>query len=217
MPMNQKGLAAKLVKLNHITHKIVLFIAQASILAMVAIVTLTVILRYCFNTGLSWAEEVPRLLVTVFAFIACAIGVRDHMHVAVNAIYNKFPVGGKVRKALDVLTDYGGKVPGTMEELLRLPGVGRKTANLLLGDLYAVPGSVVCDTHCIRICGRLGLSTGKEPEKVEQQLRKILPPEESSDFCHRIVLFGRDCCTARNPMCGECPLTMYCKEFNPQA
>ena len=103
--MNQKGLAAKLVKLNHITHKIVLFIAQASILAMVAIVTLTVILRYCFNTGLSWAEEVPRLLVTVFAFIACAIGVRDHMHVAVNAIYNKFPVGGKVRKALDVLTD----------------------------------------------------------------------------------------------------------------
>ena len=116
-----------------------------------------------------------------------------------------------------LLTDYGGKVPGTMEELLRLPGVGRKTANLLLGDLYAVPGSVVCDTHCIRICGRLGLSTGKEPEKVEQQLRKILPPEESSDFCHRIVLFGRDCCTARNPMCGECPLTMYCKEFNPQA
>ena len=101
-----------------------------------------------------------------------------------------------------LLTDYGGKVPGTMEELLRLPGVGRKTANLLLGDLYAVP---------------LGLSTGKEPEKVEQQLRKILPPEESSDFCHRIVLFGRDCCTARNPMCGECPLTMYCKEFNPQA
>ena len=116
-----------------------------------------------------------------------------------------------------LLTDYGGKVPGTMEELLRLPGVGRKTANLLLGDLYAVPGSVVCDTHCIRIFGRLGLSTGKEPEKVEQQLRKILPPEESSDFCHRIVLFGRDCCTARNPMCGECPLTMYCKEFNPQA
>ena len=116
-----------------------------------------------------------------------------------------------------LLTDYGGKVPGTMEELLRLPGVGRKTANLLLGDLYAVPGSVVCDTHCIRIGGRLGLSTGKEPEKVEQQLRKILPPEESSDFCHRIVLFGRDCCTARNPMCGECPLTMYCKEFNPQA
>lgn len=114
-----------------------------------------------------------------------------------------------------LLTDYDGKVPDTMEKLLRLPGVGRKTANLLLGDLYAVPGSVVCDTHCIRICGRLGLSTGKDPEKVEQQLRSILPPEESSDFCHRIVLFGRDCCTARGPKCGECPLTMYCKEFNP--
>ena len=114
-----------------------------------------------------------------------------------------------------LLTDYGGKVPGTMEELLKIPGVGRKTANLLLGDLYSVPGSVVCDTHCIRICERLGLSHGKEPEKVERQLRAILPPEESSDFCHRIVLFGRDCCTARSPKCDECPLTIYCKEFNP--
>lgn len=114
-----------------------------------------------------------------------------------------------------LLSDYGGKVPNTMDDLLRLPGVGRKTANLLLGDLYGAPGSVVCDTHCIRICGRLGLSTGKEPEKVEKQLRQILPPEESSDFCHRIVLFGRDCCTARNPKCGECPLVMHCKEFNP--
>ncbi|MBQ8358334.1 MAG: endonuclease III [Oscillospiraceae bacterium] len=113
-----------------------------------------------------------------------------------------------------LISEYGGKVPGTMEELLRIPGVGRKTANLLLGDLYAIPGSVVCDTHCIRICGRLGLSTGKEPEKVEQQLRKILPPEESSDFCHRIVLFGRDCCTARSPKCSECPLSIHCLEIN---
>ena len=114
-----------------------------------------------------------------------------------------------------LLSEYGGKVPGTMEELLRIPGVGRKTANLLLGDLYGVPGSVVCDTHCIRICGRLGLSVGKEPEKVEKQLRAILPPEESSDFCHRIVLFGRDCCTAQRPKCEECPLTVHCREFNP--
>ncbi len=114
-----------------------------------------------------------------------------------------------------LLTDYGGRVPDTMEALLRLPGVGRKTANLLLGDLYGAPGSVVCDTHCIRICGRLGLSQGKDPEKVEKQLRAILPADESSDFCHRIVLFGRDCCTARNPKCAECPLTIWCREFNP--
>ncbi len=111
-----------------------------------------------------------------------------------------------------LLTEYGGRVPGTMEQLLRLPGVGRKTANLLLGDLYKQPGSVVCDTHCIRICGRLGLSQGKDPEKVEMQLRKILPPEESSDFCHRIVLFGRDTCTARSPKCAQCPLSLWCKE-----
>ena len=113
-----------------------------------------------------------------------------------------------------LLSDYGGKVPGDMESLLRLPGVGRKTANLLLGDIYKVPGSVVCDTHCIRICGRLGLSKGKEPEKVEMQLRKILPPEESSDFCHRIVLFGRDICTAQRPKCDDCPLKLHCTEFS---
>ncbi len=115
-----------------------------------------------------------------------------------------------------LLSDYGGKVPDTMEELLKLPGVGRKTANLLLGDIYGVPGSVVCDTHCIRICGRLGLSQGKEPEKVEKQLRAILPPEESSDFCHRIVLFGREICTARNPKCGQCPLALFCPEMTGQ-
>ena len=115
-----------------------------------------------------------------------------------------------------LLDRFDGKVPDKMEDLLSLPGVGRKTANLLLGDLYAVPGSVVCDTHCIRICGRLGLSQGTDPEKVEKQLRAILPPEENSDFCHRIVLFGRDCCTARNPQCGNCPLRMHCNAFTPQ-
>ena len=114
-----------------------------------------------------------------------------------------------------LLNQYDGKVPNSMEDLLKLPGVGRKTANLLLGDLYSVPGSVVCDTHCIRICGRLGLSQGKEPEKAEKQLRAILPPEESSDFCHRIVLFGREICTARSPKCGECPLSLWCHEVNP--
>ena len=113
-----------------------------------------------------------------------------------------------------LIDNYDSKVPDSMEELLKLPGVGRKTANLLMGDLYGIPGSIVCDTHCIRICERLGLSEGKDPEKVERQLRKILPPEKSSDFCHRIVLFGRDICTARSPKCGECPLAVHCKFMN---
>ena len=113
-----------------------------------------------------------------------------------------------------LLNDYGGKVPGTMEALLRIPGVGRKTANLLLGDLYKEPGSVVCDTHCMRICERLGLSRGREPEKVEKQLRAILPPEESSDFCHRIVLFGREVCASQRPKCEDCPLAIHCEYIN---
>ena len=115
-----------------------------------------------------------------------------------------------------LLEKHDGKVPDTMEALLALPGVGRKTANLLLGDLYAQPGSVVCDTHCIRICGRLGLSSGTDPEKVERQLRKILPPEESSDFCHRIVLFGREVCIARSPKCDGCPLAAHCRYLSGQ-
>lgn len=113
-----------------------------------------------------------------------------------------------------LITEYDGKVPDTMEKLLRLPGVGRKTANLLLGDLYQEPGSVVCDTHCMRVCERLGLSKGREPEKVEKQLRAVLPPDESGDFCHRIVLFGREICTARSPKCAQCPLALYCNEIN---
>lgn len=113
-----------------------------------------------------------------------------------------------------LLTDYGGRVPDTMEALLKLPGVGRKTANLLLGDLYGVPGSVVCDTHCIRICGKLGLTDGtKDPAKCEDQLRAVLPPEESSDFCHRIVLHGRAVCTARKPACARCSLAPFCAYY----
>ena len=117
-----------------------------------------------------------------------------------------------VLSAQMLLRDYGGKVPSTMEELLKLPGVGRKTANLILGDVYNTPGVVVADTHCIRISGRLGLTDGtKDPGKVEEQLRKVLPPEESNNFCHRLVLHGRAVCTARTAKCGECPLTPWCK------
>ena len=112
-----------------------------------------------------------------------------------------------------LLTQYDGKVPDSMEELLKLPGVGRKTANLLLGDLYGQEGAVVCDTHCIRICNKLGLASGKDPAKVEQQLRAILPPKESSDFCHRIVLHGRAVCVARAPRCGLCSLAPWCKSY----
>ena len=109
-----------------------------------------------------------------------------------------------------LLEKYGGKVPGTMEELTALPGIGRKTANLILGDVYGQP-AYVCDTHCIRITGRLGLTDGsKDPLSVEKQLRQVLPPEESSDFCHRLVLFGRDRCTARKANCDGCPLRKDC-------
>ena len=112
--------------------------------------------------------------------------------------------------AKQLIEQHGGKVPGTMEELTALPGIGRKTANLILGDIYGEP-SYVCDTHCIRITGRLGITDGsKDPLQVEEQLRVALPPEESGDFCHRMVLFGRDTCTARSPKCGECPLRELC-------
>ena len=113
-----------------------------------------------------------------------------------------------------LLREYGGKVPDTMEDLLRLPGVGRKTANLILGDVYHTPGVVVADTHCIRISGRLGLTDGtKDPAKVEQQLRAVLPPEESNDFCHRMVLHGRAVCIARRPQCQSCTLRPWCDHF----
>lgn len=115
-----------------------------------------------------------------------------------------------VAAAQKILGDFGGRVPDNMEELLTVPGVGRKTANLILGDVYSKP-AVVVDTHCIRISNRLGLVKEKDPKKIEFQLKKLLEPSESSDFCHRIVLFGRDICTARSPRCGECPLSGVCK------
>lgn len=115
-----------------------------------------------------------------------------------------------VASAQMLLRDFGGKVPDNMEDLLRLPGVGRKTANLILGDIYGKEG-YVCDTHCIRITGRLGITDGsKDPLQVERQLRERIPPKESNNFCHRMVLFGRDTCTARSPKCEGCPLAKDC-------
>ena len=117
-----------------------------------------------------------------------------------------------VASARMLVENYGGRVPDTMEELLKLPGVGRKTANLILGDIYNVPGSTVVDTHCIRISNRLGLVDDiKDPVRIETELRKQLPPEKSSDFCHRIVLHGRAVCTARKPDCAVCCLKTVCK------
>lgn len=122
-----------------------------------------------------------------------------------------------VASAKMLLDDYGGRVPDTMEELLKLPGVGRKTANLILGDIYNVPGSTVVDTHCIRITNRLGLVDNlKEPVKIEMELRKILPPEKSSDFCHRMVLHGRAVCDARKPDCENCCLRSVCQTVELQ-
>lgn len=115
-----------------------------------------------------------------------------------------------VASAKMLLSDFGGRVPDNMDDLLRLPGVGRKTANLILGDVYGKEG-YVCDTHCIRITGRLGITDGsKDPLKVERQLRQCIPPEESNNFCHRMVLHGRALCMARSPQCGDCPLRALC-------
>ena len=111
-----------------------------------------------------------------------------------------------------ICEEYNGRVPDTMEDLLRLPGVGRKIANLIMGDIYG-KGGIVADTHCIRICGRLGYydTEKKDPLFTERTMEKVIPREEQSDFCHRIVLFGREYCMARGPRCKECPLADKCR------
>ena len=108
-----------------------------------------------------------------------------------------------------IVSDFDGCVPDTVEQLIRLPGVGRKTANLVCGDIYGKP-AVVTDTHFIRLCNRLGLVKTTDPLKVEKAMLKLLPPEKSNDFCHRTVLFGRDICTARKTYCEKCPLAEIC-------
>ena len=114
-----------------------------------------------------------------------------------------------------LLEKHGGRVPDTMEELTALPGVGRKTANLILGDVYRVPGSTVVDTHCIRLSNRMGLVDDvKDPVKIEMALRRLLPPEKSSDFCHCLVLHGRAVCDARKPACERCCVRHLCRHFS---
>lgn len=108
-----------------------------------------------------------------------------------------------------ITENFGGKVPDTIETLTLLPGVGRKTANLVCGDIYG-KSAVVTDTHFIRLCNRLGLVSTKDPLKVENAMRLLLPPEKSNDFCHRAVLFGRDICTARKAFCERCPMNDFC-------
>ena len=110
---------------------------------------------------------------------------------------------------------YGGAVPDNMDDILTLPGVGRKSANLILGDVFGQPGAVVVDTHCIRLSNRLGLvDNDKDPVRIEKALRAALPPEKTSDFCHRLVLHGRAVCTARKPLCDICCCAAYCKTLN---
>ena len=114
--------------------------------------------------------------------------------------------------AKKIKSDFNGEVPSTIEELTSLPGVGRKTANLIMGDVFHAPSSVVTDTHLIRISNRIGLVDTKDPKKVEFELRKLLPPDESNDFCHRTVLHGRAVCTARKAHCDICTLKDFCKK-----
>lgn len=121
-----------------------------------------------------------------------------------------------IYKMVRVLRDeYGGKVPDTIEELVKLPGVGRKTANLIVGDVYHKP-AIVTDTHCIRICGLLGLTDNKDPYKVEKDLRAVIEPSKGNDFCHRLVLHGRAVCVARRPKCDKCCMNDVCRYANSQ-
>lgn len=123
---------------------------------------------------------------------------------------------GKARDIIGIArkikSDFGGEVPSTIEELTSLPGVGRKTANLIMGDVFGAEGAVVTDTHLIRIANRIGLVNTKDPKKVELKLRKLLDPKESNNFCHRCVLHGRAVCTARKAKCDECALNDFCKK-----
>lgn len=185
--------------------------------------------------SLEYGEDPWRLLVAARLSAQCT---DERVNIVTKPLFERFPDAESVTKgeiseieeiirpcglfrtkaksifemSLIICRDFGGRVPDTMEELLSLPGVGRKIANLILGDIYG-KGGIVADTHCIRICGRLGFydTAKKDPLFTERTMEKAIPREKQSDFCHRIVLFGREYCTARAPRCSECPLRELCQ------
>lgn len=143
----------------------------------------------------------------------CAADVADVEELIRSCGFYKTKAKDIVGMAKMIRDDFGGKVPDSIEKLTSLPGVGRKTANLIMGDVYKQP-AVVADTHLIRISNLLGLVDTKDPKKVELEMKKLLPPEESNDFCHRCVLFGREICVARRPKCDICCMREFCKSAN---
>ncbi len=198
------------------------------------------ILREAYpEAGCTLTEESPfRLLVAARLSAQCR---DDRVNEATPALFARFPdpaamseaTPGEIEpyiralglyrvKARDLVAmaralveRHGGAVPGTMEELTALPGVGRKTANLILGDVFGVPGAVVADTHLIRICGRLGFTDTRDPYRVETRMRELLDPAGSAAFCHRAVAHGRAVCLARRPACPSCPLRNLCPSRDP--
>lgn len=182
-------------------------------------------------------KEAYQLLVSVRLAAQCTDA---RVNMVTPALFNKYPTAeamadaeiedveeyihscgfyhGKARDIVGaaqmIVRDFGGKVPDNMDDLLKLPGVGRKSANLILGDVYNAPGAVVVDTHCIRLTNRIGYADTKDPPKIEKLLRDILPPDKSSDFCHRMVMHGRAVCSARAPICESCCIKELCREYN---
>ena len=140
----------------------------------------------------------------------CNADVKDIEEIIKSCGFYKNKASSIIEMAISIRDNFGGVVPDTIEDLITLSGVGRKTANLIVGDVYGKE-SIVVDTHMIRISNRLGLVNVKDPAKIEFALKKIVPVEEGSDFCHRIVMFGRDTCTARKAHCDGCELFDYCK------
>ena len=182
--------------------------------------------------GLKWKNDPYRLLIMAILSAQCTDA---RVNIVSETLFKRFPTPhdmasaelveieqeihsvGLYRSKAKALKEcctrlteiYGGELPSEMEDLLTLRGVGRKVANLLRGDVFGL-GGIVADTHCIRISGRLGFADGKDPLKTERALSKLVPLEKQSDYCHRMVIFGREICTARAPKCHECELRKYC-------